>query len=85
MALHLISSPVSPDLQRCVDDLREGVASGHITGLAIVASLRGRRFFVDVFGSLARTPHECRGMVAELDDCLREIGIRRRDNHTTRE
>lgn len=84
MPLHLVSSPIQPALQKCVDDLSEGVATGAIIGLGVVVVLRGRRFFVDAFGSMVRTPHESRGLVAELDDCLRELGRKRRDTHTTR-
>jgi hypothetical protein len=52
--------------------------------LGVVAITRGRRFFVDVFGSMVRDPHAARGYVAELDDCLREIGHQRRNTNTTR-
>ncbi len=81
--LHLIQSPSPPDIQRFADDLKSGVQAGDITGLGVVVMLRNRRFFVDAFGQMARNPFECIGLVGELEECLREIGRRRRDTNTT--
>jgi hypothetical protein len=82
--LQLVHSPSPPDLQRFVADLTEGVASGEVSGLGVVVMLKGRRFFVDCFGQMARNPFECIGLVGELEHCLREIGRARRDTNTTR-
>jgi len=83
MPYQIIHTPVPPDLQRAVDDLSEGVATGQITGLGIVVLTRKRRFFVDAFGTLSSDPHAGRGYVASLDDCLREIARQRHDTLTT--
>ena len=58
--------------------------SGKITGLGVVVVLRGRRFFVDAFGRMERDPVFARGALLSLDDCLRDMGQRRKDNDTTR-
>lgn len=81
--MQLIHTPIQPDLRQAALDLQEGIESGQITGLGVVVVMRGRRFFVDCFGSLVREPHAARGYVAALDDCLREIGHKRKDTNTT--
>lgn len=83
MPLQLVPTPAPPDLHKFVQDLAEGVQAGDVTGLGVVVMMKGRRFFVDVFGQMARFPFESRGMVAELDDCLRDLGRRRKDTDTT--
>lgn len=83
MPLQLVQSPSPPDIQRAVDDLVAGVQTGDITGLGVVVMLKGRRFFVDCFGQMSRNPFECIGLVGELEQCLREIGRRRKDTNTT--
>jgi hypothetical protein len=83
MPFQLIHSPAPDGLDQFVEDLATAVRSGEITGLGVIVILKGRRVFVDVFGSMHRYPHESRGFVAELDDCLREIGRKRMDKHTT--
>lgn len=84
MAHHLIHTPLHPDLARVASDINDGVQAREIVGLGVVVMLRGNRFFVDAFGSMTRDPHAARGYVAALDDCLREIGARKKDTHTTR-
>lgn len=79
----LIDSPVPPDLLQTCEDLLDGVRTGAITGLGIVVLLRNRRFFVDALGTIAKNPYPARGYVAALDDCLREIGHRKKDTETT--
>ncbi len=83
MALHLVHSPAQADLRTFAQDLMDGVQAGEISGLGVVVMLRGRRFFVDAFGLMARNPYECIGLVGELEECLREIGRRRKDTNTT--
>lgn len=80
--MQLLPNPISQDLLDACHDLVEGVKSGDITGLGVVVVLRGRRFFVDALGSLAKNPHPARGYVAALDDCLREIAHRKGNNTT---
>lgn len=81
--MQLVQTPSPPDLRQFVADLAEGVEAGDITGMGAIVVLKGRRFFVDVFGSMARDPYAARGYVLELDDCLREIGKRRKNTNTT--
>lgn len=80
----LVPTPIPEDMLTACNDLLEGVVSGEITGLGVVVVLRRRRFFVDCFGEMVRDPHGARGWVASLDDCLREIGLRKYDTDTTR-
>jgi hypothetical protein len=82
--LHLIPTPIPSDLRQAASDLKDGVEVGEITGLGVVVTLRGGRFFVDCFGRLAREPHHGRGLVLSLDDCLREIAARKHGTSTTR-
>jgi hypothetical protein len=82
--MHLVPTPVQPDLLRAAEDIREGVTTGEIIGLGVIVQLRGGRFFVDVFGRMLREPHSARGWVLSLDDCLREIAQRKKDTNTTR-
>ncbi len=81
--MQLIHTPIQPDLEHAVQDIAEGVAGGAIIGLGVVVQLRGGKFFVDVFGRMVKEPHNARGWVASLDDCLREIGHGRKDAATT--
>ena len=81
--MQLIPTPIPADLKQAAQDIHDGVSNGHITGLGIIVITRGRRFFVDAFGSIVRDPHAARGYVLSLDDCLREIGSHRRDRTTT--
>lgn len=81
--MQLVHTPSPPDLRQFAADLQEGVESGDVTGIGAIVVLKGRRFYVDVFGSMVRDPYGARGYVAELDDCLREIGKRRKNTNTT--
>lgn len=81
--MQLVPTPIPPDLRAAGNDIAEGIASGDITGLGVVVILRGGRFFVDAFGTVARNPHASRGFVAELSDCLHEIGQRKKNTNTT--
>ena len=83
MPYQLVATPIQPDLHAAVRDLVEGVDTGEITGLGVIVTTRHRRFFVDAFGSLTRDPFAPRGYIASLDDCLRDIGQRRRERSTT--
>lgn len=82
--VQLIQAPIPADMANAVENLSDGVRGGHVVGLGLVVILKGRRFFVDCFGTLAREPHSGRGYVAALDDCLRELGRQQIDRSTTR-
>lgn len=73
MTLQLVPLQISPNLLEAAMEIVEGVQSGEIVGLGLVAVLKQHRFFVDAFGELARYPHEGRGLVASLDDALRRM------------
>ncbi len=81
--MQLVPTPMAPDLRQAAADIQEGVNSGEFVGLGIVVIQRGGRFFVDAFGAVARNPHASRGFVAELSDCLHEIGQRKKNTNTT--
>lgn len=82
--MQLVSTPIQPDLAQAAADLAEGIQSGEVIGLGVIVQLRGGRFFVDVFGRMVREPHSARGWLLSLDDCLREIGERKKNTDTTR-
>lgn len=83
MPLQLIHALAPPDLARFAAELPEAVASGDIVGLGVIVVARGRRFWVDCFGQMARMPWEYVGLVGELEHCLREMGRARKDTNTT--
>ena len=83
MPFTLVPNPISHDLTDACEDLVLGVREGHIVGLGVVVILKRNRFFVEALGELTRNPYAGRGMIASLDDCLREIGNKRRDSMTT--
>lgn len=73
MPLQLVPLEISPNLLQAAMEIVEGIQAGEIVGLGLVVMLRHRKYFVDAFGELARYPHEARGLVASLDDALREM------------
>lgn len=81
--MQLVPTPIAPDLRAAGADLFEGIESGEITGIGVVALVRGGRFFVDAFGSVARNPHAAQGFAMELIHCLHEIGQRKKNTNTT--
>ncbi len=81
--MQLVPTPIANDLRQAAADINEGVESGEITGIGIVAIVRGGRFFVDAFGSVARNPHAAQGFAMELIHCLHEIGRRKKNTNTT--
>lgn len=83
MPLQLVPTPASPDLNRFAQDFQDSVRSGEVIGVGVVVMMRGRRFWVDVFGQMTRYPFESIGPVGELEQCLRELGRRRKDTNTT--
>lgn len=81
--MQLVPTPIAPDLRQAAADIHEGIQSGEITGLGVVVIVRGGRFFVDCFGSVARNPHASQGFAMELIHCLHEIGQRKKNTNTT--
>lgn len=81
--MHLVRDHVSRDmLQTCVQ-LLEAVREGHVTGMAFACSMRGKKYFVNVSGTLARDPTFARGVVAALDDELARMVQGKADADTT--
>jgi hypothetical protein len=81
--MHLVRDQVSRDLQTTCEQLLAAVMGGQITGLAFACTLRGKRYFVNVSGALAKDPTFARGCVAALDDELSRMVQGKADSDTT--
>ncbi len=81
--MHLVRDQVSRDLQQTCEQLLTAVLGGQITGLAFACTLRGKRYFVNVSGALAKDPTFARGCVAALDDELARMVQGKADSDTT--
>jgi hypothetical protein len=66
----LVRDHISRDLAEAFKQMADGVESGTITGAIFGLALRGRKYHVNVAGSLARDPTLARGVCAALDDEL---------------
>ena len=73
MTFRLVRDHISRDTVTACEQLLEGARSGLITGMVFGCSLKGRRYFVNVSGSLADEPTLARGVAAALDDELRAM------------
>lgn len=83
MAYQLVRDQVSRDVIEALGQLLKGAESGHVVGAAFGIALRGRRYLVNVAGTLARDPTLARGVVASLDDELQRMVQGRTDSDTT--
>ncbi len=81
--MHLVRDLVPRDLLETCLQLTEGVKDGHITGMAFACTLKGRKYFVNVSGTMARDPTFARGVVAALDDELSRMVLGDADAGTT--
>ncbi len=79
----MIQATVSKDTVEALSELLHAANEGHIQGLAFAAILRGRKFLVDCAGSACTDPTLARGIVAALDDELRNMVQQRIDRTTT--
>lgn len=70
MPYALAKDTISRELSEAGAQLAEAIEKGQITGLVFGAAIRGRRYIVNVAGSLARDPTLARGIVSALDDEL---------------
>lgn len=68
----LVPDTLSDDTVECLRQLLAEAERGNVMGLAFVALVRDRRFIRNVAGECARNPLYTRGLVAALDDHLRE-------------
>lgn len=66
-----ISRDLSAAMRRIAEMTDQKIVIGAVFGLALRGS--GRRYHVNVAGSLARDPTFARGVVAALDDELRDM------------
>lgn len=68
----LVSDDLSEDTVECLRQLCAMAERGQIHGIAFVAMVKGRRFIRNAAGECMRNPPYSRGLVAYLDDFLRE-------------
>lgn len=83
MTAKLQRDHISRDLVEAFEQLTEGVRQGVIVGAVFGIALKGRRYHVNVAGSLARDPTFARGIVAALDDELMGMVQGRADAEST--
>lgn len=83
MPYSLVRDQVSRDLKEAAAQIQEAVDSGLMSGLVFGASLKGRRYIVNVAGTLARDPTLARGVAAAIDDELARMVQGRVDSDTT--
>lgn len=68
----LVPDNLSEDTLECLRQMQALAETGEILGLAFVAMVKGRRFIRNGTGECLRNPVFCRGLVASLDDFLRD-------------
>lgn len=72
-AFRLSSQDLSHDAITSVEHLLTQLKAGEIIGVAYVAMCKRREYVLSVSGEAHRNPTFTRGMVAALDDELREM------------
>lgn len=70
---HLAPDNLSEDTIECLEQLLDAAKRGHLLGLAYAAMLRRREFITNTAGECRRNPVFARGIVASLDDELRDM------------
>ena len=83
MTFRLVRDQISRDTVKACEELLHGAQSGVITGLVFGCAMKGRRYFVNVAGTLADEPTLARGVVAALEDELRVMVQNISDSNTT--
>lgn len=68
----LVPDTLSTDTIECLRQLVRAAERGEIHGVAFVAMVSGRRFIRNAAGECDRNPLFTRGMVAALDDHLKD-------------
>lgn len=81
-AYTLVDEHISDETVEMASYLADGAADGEIIGLAVVVVFKRRRYIVDCAGEACRDPTMTRGMVAALDDQLRELQHGKSFDHT---
>ena len=69
----LVQDFISRDTVDCLEELLAWAKSGRLIGIAFAALLTEKEFITDTAGECRRNPVFARGLVASLDDSLREI------------
>lgn len=83
MPHQLVRDVISRDLREAGQQIQAAIEAGEISGLVFGASLKGRRYIVNVAGTLARDPTLARGVTAAIDDELSRMVQDRVDSNTT--
>lgn len=68
----LVPDDLSTDTVACLEQLLIMARENQLHGLAFVALVKGRRFIRNSAGECARNPLYTRGLVAALDDHLKD-------------
>jgi hypothetical protein len=71
--MRLVPDNLSHETIECTGQLHEFSRRGEVLGVAFVAIIKGRRFIRNAAGECIRDPSRTRGLVAYLDDFLRDI------------
>lgn len=84
--MKLVRDTISRDVREAADLLYEGVQRGSISGVAFACTLKGgRRYFVNVAGTMATDPTLALGIVAALaDELTGMVRAQAHDNTTLR-
>jgi hypothetical protein len=72
--LRLVHNNISTEVIESLWDFVEDAEEGELQGFAIGLYYKGRRYFVHAAGECRKDPIFARGLVAELDDLLRDLG-----------
>lgn len=83
MSPKLVRDHISHELAEAFDQMAAMVREGTIVGAVFGVALRGRKYHVNVAGTLARDPTFARGVVAALDDELMVMVQGRANSDTT--
>jgi hypothetical protein len=84
MTPHLVKNPnPDPDLEQSITQLLEGVQTGVVNGVVFGAVIKGKKYYVNVLGTMAKDPTYARGVLAALDDELRAMVQKKADFDTT--
>lgn len=79
----LVRDHISRDLIDAFEQMFTMAKNGEIVGVVFGIALRGRKYHVNVAGTLARDPTFARGIVAALDDELMQMVQGNADTNTT--
>ena len=81
--MQLVRDNISRDLVEAFRQMSVGAEAGIITGAIFGLQLKGKKYHVNVAGSLAKDPTMARGICAALDDELSSMVQGRANADTT--